>query len=137
VSPLPPEYSCMGGCHAGQEEAASGLNIICVRSSTGTELTAIVAIDGDVLLGEVAGEHPIASSPHTERYLEQDLRLLHQGGYRVLVIARLAFPFVGDPDAAEPDREAVAIGRLPGLADRHHHTPPIGVFAGYCSLHQG
>ena len=41
-----------------------------------------------------------------------------------------------DADAAEPDRQLVAVGGLAGLADRHHDAAPIGVLAGDRGLHQ-
>src|SRR5690606_39330038 len=40
------------------------------------------------------------------------------------------------PYAAEADREPVAVGRLPGLADGHHHATPVGVLAGDRGLDQ-
>jgi hypothetical protein len=37
---------------------------------------------------------------------------------------------VGDANAAEPDREFIAIGFLARFADRHHDAAPVGVLAG-------
>src|ERR1700754_1969078 len=79
---------------------------------------AIIAVDGDILLGEVAGQHAVATASEAEADLEGDHRLLHDGGDLVLVIRRVAQALVCDPDAVEPDRQLVAVGRLARLADR-------------------
>src|SRR5688500_14762959 len=40
------------------------------------------------------------------------------------------------PDAAEADRELVAVSRLARLAHRHDHAPPIGIATCNCRLDQ-
>src|SRR3954447_1620291 len=65
----------------------------------------IVAVDGDVLLGEVAGQHPVAALAEAERDLDLDLRVLHRGGNLGLVVRRIARAAFCDADAVERDRE--------------------------------
>src|SRR5438874_1316524 len=84
--------------------------------------TAVVAIDGDIFLGQVAGEHPVAALAKSERDLERDLRLLHYRRDFRLVVGAVACALVSDADAAKPDRELVAVGGLAGLADGHDHA---------------
>ena len=74
--------------------------------------------------------------PRPSATFSADLRLLHVGRDRRLVIGRIARALVRDADAAEPDRQPVAVGRLAGLADRHHDAAPIGVLAGDRRLDQ-
>ena len=78
-----------------------------------------------------------SARPRPEIDPDGDLVALHVGGGFGLVVGRVARAFVRHPDIAEPDRELVAIGRLAGLADRHHDAAPIGVLAGHRGLHQG
>src|SRR5260370_24042480 len=89
-----------------------------------------VAVDGHVFLGEVAGQHPVAAATEPERDLERDLGLLHRRRDGGLVIGGVALASVGHADAAEPDREPVAVGAFARLADRPHHAAPSGVLAG-------
>src|SRR5712664_4079870 len=75
----------------------------------------VIAIDRDVFLGEVAGQHAVAAFAETESDLDLDLRVLHRSRYFRLVIGRLARATAGDADAVERDRELVAVGGLAGL----------------------
>src|SRR5260370_17017467 len=98
----------------------------------------VVAVDGHVFLGEVAGQHPVAAATEPERNLERDLGLLHRRRDGGLVIGGVALASVGDADAAEPDREPVAVGAFARFADRHHHAPPVAVLAAHSVLyHRG
>src|ERR1700704_879902 len=85
----------------------------------------IIAVDGDIFLGEVAGEDAVTPAPQAERHLKTDLGFFHHRRNLGFVIGRIAFPPMGHPNAAEPDREPVAIGRLAGFADRHDDAAPI------------
>src|SRR5258707_9318977 len=91
---------------------------------------AITAIDGDILLSQVAGQHPVATATKPQRNLERNLGLLHHRRDRGLVIRGIALASVSDAYAAEPNRKPVAVGALAGFADRHHHAAPIRIFAG-------
>src|SRR5688572_9755345 len=86
----------------------------------------IIAVDRDILLGEVAGPYrrPAAAEPDIDAYA--DPLLFHVRGYLGFRIGRVALAAVRQAVVAEPDRQAVAVGRLAGLADRHHDAPPIG-----------
>src|SRR5882724_7407470 len=96
----------------------------------------VIAVDRNVFLGEVAGQHAVAAFAEAEPDLDLDLRVLHRPRYFRLVIGRIARATAGDADAVERDRELVAVGGLAGLADRHHHAAPIGILAGDRGLHQ-
>src|SRR2546430_14520163 len=86
--------------------------------------TAVVGVDGDILLGQVAGEHAVAAATEAERDLHPDFRLLHQRRHGGLVVAGIARALVGDADVAEPDGEAAAVGRLGWLDPRHGEAGP-------------
>src|SRR5580658_6605388 len=92
-------------------------------------LAAVIAVDRDILFGEIAGQHAVAAFAEAERDFERDLGLLHRRRDGSLVIGRIARAIMRDADAVEPDRQPIAVGRLAGLADRHHHATPIGVLA--------
>src|SRR5215813_1333239 len=79
----------------------------------------VIAVDRDILFGEVAGEDAVAAAPDPDPDLELDDLFLHRSGYFGLVIVRVTHSLVGDPDSVEPDRQAVAVRRLSGLADGH------------------
>ncbi len=106
------------------------------QRSSPLRLRPVVAVDRDIFLGEIAGQHAVAALAETERDLDLDLRVLHRRGYFRLVVGRIARAALGDADAVERDRQLVAVGGLAGLADRHHHAAPIGVLAGDRGLHQ-
>src|SRR5215469_2600255 len=97
---------------------------------------AIIAIDGDILLSEVTSQHPVATTTKPQRNLQRNLGLLHHCRDRGLVIRGIALASVSDADAAEPDREPVAVGALAGFADCHHDAAPIRIFAGDGGLDQ-
>src|SRR5262249_34947279 len=99
-------------------------------------LRTVVAVDGDVLLGEVAGQDAVPAAAETDRHLELDLRVLHRLRDLGLVVRGMARALVRAADAAEPDRELIAVGGLAGLADRHYHAAPIGILAGDRGFHQ-
>src|ERR1700743_3981777 len=65
----------------------------------------VVAIDGDVFLGEIAGQHAVAALAEAERDLDLDLRLLHRRRDFRLVVGRIARAAVCDANAVEGDRE--------------------------------
>src|SRR3546814_2641717 len=96
----------------------------------------VIGIDVDVAMGEVAG--PYARLALADPYVDGDVDLaaLHVGGDRRFVIAGSRTALLGDHRAAHRHRHAVAIGLLPGLADRHDDAAPIGVFAGDGGLDQ-
>src|SRR5437016_674509 len=100
-------------------------------------LRPVVSVDGYVLVGEVAGEHPVAPIPEPERDFDRDLGILHVGGDRVLAVGGIALAPVRYTKIPEPDRHAVAVGRLAGLADGHDDATPVGVFPGNRGLDQG
>src|SRR5260370_22002378 len=90
----------------------------------------VIAVDRDIFLGEVAGQHAVAAFAQAERDFDLDLRILHRARDFGLVIGRIARATAGDADTVERDRQPVAVGGLAGLADHHHHATPIGVLAG-------
>src|SRR3954468_18210846 len=73
-------------------------------------LRPVVAVDRDILLGEVAGQHAIAALAEAKRDLDLDLRVLHHLGYVGLVVGRIARAAFGDSNAVERDRKLVAVG---------------------------
>src|SRR5260370_36908888 len=91
----------------------------------------VIAVDRNILLGEVAGQHAVAALAEAERDFDLDRRVLHRRRDFGLVIGRIARATAGNADAVERDREPVAVGGLAGLADRHHHAAPIGILAGH------
>src|SRR3981081_1002462 len=103
---------------------------------TGSDSRPVIAVDRNIFLGEVAGQHAVATLAETEGDPDLDLRVLHRVRYRFLAIGRIARAAFGDADAVEGDRKLVAVGGLAGLADRHHHTAPIGVLAGDRGFYQ-
>ena len=64
----------------------------------------VIAVDGDIFLGEVAGQHAVAAFAQAERDLEINLRLLHFGADGHFVIGRVARALVRHANAAKPDR---------------------------------
>ena len=66
-----------------------------------------------------------------------DLATLHVLADRPLAIARHRTALGGDLDAADRDRQPVALGLLAGFADRHDDAAPIGVRRRDRGLDQG
>src|SRR3546814_8976773 len=64
------------------------------------------------------------------------LPLLEMGGGPRLVVVRPHLTVLGNLDAADRDRQPVAVGLLAGLADRHDDAAPIGIAAGDRRLDQ-
>ena len=73
-------------------------------------LRAVVAVDGDIFLRQIAGQHPGAAFAKPQRHLEGYLGLFHCRAHAGFVIGRVARAFMRDTDAAEPDRQPVALG---------------------------
>src|SRR4051812_29311010 len=109
---------------------------VTLRRVAALKLRPVVAIDRDIFFGEVAGQHAVAAFAQAKRDLERDLGLLHRSGNRGLIIAWIARALVGNADAAEPNRQLVAVGGLTSLANGHHHPAPVGVLAGDRGLDQ-
>src|SRR5205823_5651865 len=59
----------------------------------------VIAIDRDIFLGEVAGQHAVAAAAEAERDSDPDLRALHRRRDFGFVIGRIARATAGDPDA--------------------------------------
>src|SRR5699024_6993716 len=97
---------------------------------------AIVAVDRDVLFRQVAGPHRGGAAPEAEVDPDGNIGFAHDGGGGGLGIVGVARALPGDADVAEPDRQPVALGGLPGLADGHDDAAPVGVLAGDGGLHQ-
>src|SRR6202048_1305871 len=89
----------------------------------------VIAVDGDILLRQIAGENAVAPAPQPERHLDRNFPLPHDRGDGRLVIVGVTLPLARDPDAAEPDRKPVAIRRFSSLADGHHAPSPVRVFS--------
>src|SRR5271156_4403688 len=94
------------------------------RRSAAICLAAIIAVDRDVFFGQVAGQHAVAALAQSKRDFERDFGPLHYRGDFDLVVSEVALALVGDADAAEPDRQLVAVGGLAGFADRHDDAAP-------------
>src|SRR5260221_13032480 len=62
---------------------------------------AVIAVDRDIFLGEVAGQHAVAALAEPKRNLDLDSRVLHHFGYLSLVVGRIARATFGDADAVE------------------------------------
>ena len=93
-------------------------------------LRAVIAVDGDVFLGQVAGEHPIAALAEAECDLEADLRLAHRGAGLGFVVGGVAAPPVGGPGAAQPEPERCAVGPAAATTPPPQAGPPPGPAAG-------
>src|ERR1700745_1642739 len=50
----------------------------------------VVAVDRDIFLGEVAGQHAVLALAQAQRHLDLDLWLLHRLGNLGLVVGRIA-----------------------------------------------
>src|SRR6187402_1128017 len=72
----------------------------------------VVAVDGDIFLGQVAGPDRGLAAPNADIGADTDVLALHVGGRRCFGIAWVAFTLEGKAIVAEPDRQPVAVGRL-------------------------
>src|SRR5213078_936829 len=88
---------------------------------------AVAGIDVDIAVGQVAGPHRRLAAADAEIDADRDLAAFHVFGDRRLVIIRHRTALGGDPDPADRDRQTVAVGLFPGLANRHDDAAPIGV----------
>src|SRR6266446_7270206 len=144
VSPswtLPP-----GNSHSPAIDLPSGRSASRTRPSTSISATAttrttglsapIAAIDVDIAVGQIAGPHGRPPPPDAEIDLDVEIAPGHVAGDRRLVIAGHRPALLADPRAADRDHQAVAIGFLTGLADRHDDAAPIGVTGGERGLDQ-
>src|SRR3989442_450322 len=131
-----PSGRCANSTRPSGSISASGeTRTICREGSTAAS-AAIAAIDIDVAMRQVAGPYrrPAAAEPDIDP--DMDLASFHVLSNRPLAIARHRSALCSDLDAADRDRQAVALDLLAGLADRHDEAPPIGVPGGDCGLDQ-
>ena len=70
----------------------------------------IAAINVDIAVGEVAGPDRGLAAPDAEVDVDVDFAALHMRGDRGFVIAGHRPALLGDADAANGDRERVAVG---------------------------
>src|ERR1700730_466716 len=97
---------------------------------------AVAAVDVDVAMRQVAGPYGGMAGAEPEIDRDMDLAPVHVLADRPLAIARHRAALGGDLDDADRDRQAVALGLLAGLADRHDDAAPIGVARGDRGLDQ-
>src|SRR6188474_3633693 len=90
---------------------------------------AIVRVDRDVVVGEVAGPDRGAGRADADIGADDDLAALHIGRNRILHVLGGTLAVAGDDVRAEPDREPVAVGGFAGLSYRHDDAAPVGVLA--------
>src|SRR5262249_28808957 len=96
----------------------------------------IIAFDRDLLLCEIAGQNAVAALAQPGADRDRALGLFHCSQTVHLAVGRIARALGGPADAVEGDRTLVAVGGLPGLADRHYDAAPIGVLARDRGLYQ-
>src|SRR5438445_1811723 len=106
------------------------------REGTTASSAAVAAVDIDVAMRQIACPYRRPAAADAEIDGDVDLAALHVLGDRALAVARHRSALGGDLDAADRDRQPVAIGLLAGLADRHDDAAPIGVARGDCGLDQ-
>src|SRR6202167_4819389 len=94
---------------------------------TGAGSAPVAAIDVDVAMRQVAGPHRGAAAAEADVDGDVDVAPGHVARDRRFVIARHGLAALVEGDAADRDRERVAIGLLAGLADGHDDAAPIGV----------
>src|SRR5271154_1487248 len=144
VSPdptLPP-----GNSHNPAMTLAAGRSARSTRPSASTSATqttwtlgtsaAVAAIDVDVTVRQVATPHRPTALADTEIDRDADVAPRHVPRHRRFVIARHRAALGRDLDAADGNRETVAVGLLARLAHRHDDTSPIGVASGDRGLDQ-
>src|SRR5262249_43049483 len=83
--------------------AAASSRRLTVALSGLRELRPIVAVDGNVFLSQIAGEHAVATVADAERDFKRDLRPFHHLRQRRLVVVPVALAVMSNPNAAEPD----------------------------------
>ncbi|ENN87601.1 hypothetical protein RHSP_63227 [Rhizobium freirei PRF 81] len=96
----------------------------------------VVAIDGNIFLGEVAGPDRRATIAEADIDLYRNILLLHDIRGRFLGIGSVALAVDGNAHVAKPYGQPVAIRHFAGLADSHDDAAPIGVLAGSRGLDQ-
>src|SRR5262245_22659995 len=106
------------------------------RRSHRTEATlaAVISIDGDVIVRQIAGPDRGLGGPNPDVGMDQDLAALHIGGDRAFDIVGRSLPIARHFMWAKSDRELVAFRRLTGLADGHDDAAPVRVLAKNCRL---
>src|SRR3954451_24815176 len=114
--------------------ASAIVSLIALHSDGAS--AAVVAVDLDIGLGQIAGPDPRLAAPETEIDPHPDLIVLHVGRRRGLVVVGIARPLGRDADVAERDRQPVGLARLAGFADRHYDPAPIRILAGDRGLDQ-
>src|SRR3954466_8426507 len=95
------------------------------RNRSVVSSTAIVGIDLDVAVGEIAGPDPSLAGPDADIDLDPDVPALDMLGDRRLVVVGHPLAFGRDQHAADLDRQLVALGLLAGLAHRHDDAAPV------------
>src|SRR5712691_11527201 len=96
----------------------------------------IATIDIDIAVGQIAGPHRRPAASDTDVDNDADIAAFHMLGDRTLVIPGHRAALLRDLDAADRDRQAVAVGLLAGLADRHDDAAPIRIARGERGLDQ-
>src|SRR4029453_997337 len=101
-----------------------------MRSGSAAGSAPVVGIDVDVAVRQVAGPHPrpTTADPDIDRNI--DGAALHVRGDRRFFVTVPALAVLGDDGAPDRDAQAVTVGTLAGLADRHHDPAPVGVAPG-------
>ena len=99
-------------------------------------LAAVVGIDGDVVMIEIAG--PDGKIPRSQMQMNSDgeFVLLHELCEKIAVVW-LWLTVVGDGDATQTDGDMVGVGVLSRLANRHDDASPVGVRARHGGFDKG
>src|SRR6202007_286366 len=92
-----------GRCAASNPESRDSGSGPSDHSGMTPNLRPVVAVDRDIFLGEVAGQHAVAALAQPERDLDLDLRRLHRLRHFRLVVGGIARALIGDADAVERD----------------------------------
>src|SRR4051812_1725344 len=100
------------------------------RNRSVVSSTAIVGIDLDVAMGEIASPDPRPARADADIDLDPDIPALDMLRDRRLVVIRHALALGRDQHAADLDRQLVAFGLLAGLAHGHDDAAPVRVLAG-------
>src|SRR5487761_1463462 len=118
-----------------------GLGAAFPISATQTTVTlaasaAVAAIDVDVAVSQVAGPDRPMAAANAEINGEANVAAGHVARHRSFIISRNWAAVCGDGNAADGDRQPVAVRPLAGLADGHDDATPIGVTGGDRGLDQ-